>query len=84
MTKAVRHWGAHGGECACLGTPSRRWWPDGQSGDARTTNLAGHDAAGRYARLIIRELKERADYRDPELRMIVADADGTVIHIIPF
>ena len=59
-------------------------WPNGQSGDARTTNLSGHGAAGRYARLIIRDLKERAGYRDPELKMIVTDADGAVIHTIPF
>ena len=52
--------------------------------DARTTNLPGHGAAGRYARLIIRDLKERAGYRDPQLKMIVTDADGAVIHTIPF
>jgi hypothetical protein len=59
-------------------------WPDGVLDDARTTNLPGHDAAGRYARLIIRELKERPDYGDPQLKMIVKDADGDVIHVIPF
>ena len=59
-------------------------WPDGRSGDARTTNLPGDDAARRYARLIIRELKERADHRDPRLKMIVKDAEGAAIDVIPF
>jgi hypothetical protein len=59
-------------------------WPEGPSGDVRTTNLPNHDAAGRYARLIIRELKERPDYRHPQLKMVVKDADGTVVHVVPF
>jgi hypothetical protein len=59
-------------------------WPDGKSGDARTTNLTDHDAASRYARLIIRELKQRPEFLDPNLQMIVRDADGEVIHVIPF
>ena len=59
-------------------------WPDGQSGDTRTTNLPGDDAARRYARLIMRELKERPDHRDPRLKMIIKEADGAVVEVIPF
>lgn len=59
-------------------------WPDGRSGDARSSNLPDHHAAGRYARLIIRDLKERTDYRDPQLKMIVKDPNGAITHIITF
>jgi hypothetical protein len=59
-------------------------WTDGRSHDLGTSNLVDHGAARRYARLIIRDLKERPDYHDPELKMIVKDGDGEVIHVIPF
>jgi hypothetical protein len=59
-------------------------WPEGRSGDASTTNLPNNDAARRYARRIIGELKERSDYGDPGLKMIVRNGDGDVVDIIPF
>jgi hypothetical protein len=58
-------------------------WADGRSTDVGTTVLPDHNAAHRYARLMIRELKQRPDYRDPDLKMVVKDSDGEVIHVIP-
>lgn len=62
----------------------RTSWPDGSSDDARTTNLSDADAARRYAHLIIRELKERPDYCDSGLRMVVRDDNGDMIDVISF
>lgn len=59
-------------------------WPDGRLADAGTTNSPDDDAARRYARLLIHELKARAEYHDPGLRMIVRNSKGDVIQIIPF
>ena len=57
---------------------------DGRRTDVGMTNLSDHTAARRYAKYIIRELKERLDHRDPAVNMIVQDSDGEVIHVIPF
>ena len=60
-------------------------WPDNnRSGEAGATRLSDHEQAQRYAHILIRELKEHPDYRDPGLKMVVRDGDGDVIHIIPF
>jgi len=59
-------------------------WPDGRSYDAGTTRLSDHEMARRYARLIIEELKRGPGYRDPEIKMIIKDSSGDVIHIISF
>jgi hypothetical protein len=59
-------------------------WPDGSLNDAGTTRLSDPEQADRYARLFIRELKERLNYRDPELKMVVRDGDGDVVRVIPF
>jgi len=40
--------------------------------------------ARRYSRFIIGELKHRPGYDDPEIKMIVKDGDGDVIHTITF
>ena len=59
-------------------------WPDGRLNEAGTTRLSDHEMARRYARLIIKELRQRPGYHDPELKMIVKDGNGDAIHIIPF
>jgi hypothetical protein len=59
-------------------------WPECRSGDARTTNLPSNDAVRRYARHIIGELKQRPDYDDPGLKLIVRNGDGDVVDVIPF
>jgi len=52
--------------------------------DIRWTNLPDRGWARKHACLIIQELKQRPEYRDPELKMVVKDGDGEVIDIIPF
>jgi hypothetical protein len=59
-------------------------WPDGRLGQASTTRLSDHEMAYHYARLVIQELRQHSDYNDPELKMIVKDGDGEVIHMIAF
>ena len=59
-------------------------WKDGRSGDASTTNLSGDKEARQYARLLIRELKERPHHSDPGMRVIVRNSNGDTIHNIPF
>lgn len=59
-------------------------WADGRLDNPYTTNLPSHEAATRFARLIIRELKERPEYRDPKLKMLVKDDNSEVIRVIPF
>jgi hypothetical protein len=59
-------------------------WPDGRCDNAGMTNTPGDDAARRYARLLIKELKGRTDYRDPPLKMMVQNSNDDVIQVIPF
>jgi hypothetical protein len=59
-------------------------WPDGRSSDAGASCLSDHAMARRYARLILKELKQRPDYYDPAIKMIVKAGDGDVIHTIAF
>lgn len=54
-------------------------WPDGRSYDAGSTNLPNDDAARQYARLIIRDLKQRPGFSDPDLVLNVATANGKVV-----
>lgn len=49
-----------------------------------TTRLSDDDQARHYAKLLIRELKDRADHRDLGLRLIVRNDHGDLIHDIPF
>jgi len=48
------------------------------------TDLPDREAARRYAHLLIRELKQLPDYHSPQLKMIVTDDNGEVIHAIAF
>jgi len=59
-------------------------WPDGRSHDAGATVLPDHNRAHRYARLLIRELKQRPGYHEPDIKMIVKDEAGTTTHAVPF
>jgi hypothetical protein len=59
-------------------------WPDGRSHDAGTTRLSSHEMARRYARLIVEKLKHRQGHHNSEIKMIIKDGDGNVIHIITF
>jgi hypothetical protein len=59
-------------------------WPDREHGDPAGTQLADDTAARTYALRVIRELKEGGGYDDPELAMVVTDADGRAIFSIPF
>jgi hypothetical protein len=52
--------------------------------DRRGTLLPNDDAALTYAKRIVRELKESGGYDNPDLKMIVKNSDGEVIHLIPF
>jgi len=56
----------------------------GKNHDVRWSYLPDHQRAHHYAHLIIQDLKTRPEYRDPNLKMIVRNRDGEVIHIIPF
>ena len=55
-----------------------------ETDDIRWSNLADDRRAQGYARLLIRELNERPRYRGLNVKMIVKDGDGLVIHVIPF
>jgi hypothetical protein len=57
-------------------------WPDGRSDDAGTTSLPNDAAARRYAHLLIRDLRENPDYRDPGLKLFVRNGDGELLHAI--
>jgi hypothetical protein len=59
-------------------------WPDEECGDEHRMHLPDHSAACEYAHRVIRELKEDGRYNEPGLNMIVRDADGRLIHLIPF
>jgi Domain of unknown function (DUF6894) len=60
-------------------------WPDNiRSGDAGTTRLSDDSQARHFAMLLVRELRERAEYKHPGLRMIVRNAEGDVVHVISF
>jgi hypothetical protein len=59
-------------------------WPNGRSYDAGATNSPDNDRARRYARLLIRELKERPDYHGSGLKMIVKNGKNDLIAIISF
>ena len=59
-------------------------WPDHQHDDPHGTDFPNDKAAQNYAKRIVRELKQAGGYDDPNLKMIVKDADGDVVHIIPF
>ncbi len=59
-------------------------WPDRQHDDPYGSYLPSHAAALEYAHRIIRELKEAPGYDDPNLKMIVKNADGDVLYLIPF
>ena len=59
-------------------------WADHLHDDPHGTDFPNAGAALKYAEQIIRELKEAGGYDDPSLKMIVKDADGGVVHVIPF
>ena len=59
-------------------------WPDGQHDDPHGTDFPRAEDALKYSNRIIRELKEAGGYDDPNLRMIVKDSEGDVVHVIPF
>lgn len=58
-------------------------WPDGRLDNVGTTNLPDDASARRYAKLLAQELKEKPEYRDPELKLIVRNSASDVIHIMP-
>jgi hypothetical protein len=60
------------------------YWPERGLENGRMTSLSDENEARRYARLIIRELKLRLDYRPGEQKMVVQDDKGTVIETIIF
>lgn len=59
-------------------------WSDHEHDDNDGTSLRNDAAAVKHAYRIIRELKEAGGYDDPELKMIIKNEAGTVIHTIPF
>lgn len=59
-------------------------WPDRQYDDRRGTLFSSGIAAVEYAQRIIRELKETGGYDDPDLKMIIKNEVGDIIHVIPF
>lgn len=59
-------------------------WPDREHDDYNGTSLPNDAVAVRYAHRVIRELKEAGGYDDPELKMIIKNEAGAVIHTIPF
>ncbi len=59
-------------------------WPDRQHDDRYGILLLSDADALAYANRIIRELKETTGFDDPELKMVVRNANDDVIHIIPF
>jgi hypothetical protein len=52
--------------------------------DHSGTLLPDDNAALAHAKRIIRELKDAGGYDDPNLKMIVKNSDGHVVHLIPF
>jgi hypothetical protein len=60
------------------------YWPERGLENGRMTSLSDENEARRYARLIIRELKLRSDYRPGEQKMVVRDDNGAVIETITF
>jgi hypothetical protein len=48
------------------------------------TQLPHPEAARRYARRVIRELREAGGYDDPNLAMFVKDANGDILFSVPF
>ena len=59
-------------------------WTDRQHDDPHGTLLLSDADAVAYAYRIVRELKEAGGYDDPDLKLIVKNANDDVIHIIPF
>jgi hypothetical protein len=59
-------------------------WPYREEADREGTILLHDDEAHAYAKRIIRELKEAGGYDDPGLTMIVRNACGETLFLIPF
>lgn len=59
-------------------------WSNRQNEDSYGTPLPSDAEALRLAYRIIRELKQAGGYEDPNLKIIVKNADNQVIHIVPF
>ena len=59
-------------------------WQDRQHDDRHGTLLPSGAAAVEYAHRIIRELKEAGGFDDPDLKMIIKNEVGDIIHVIPF
>jgi hypothetical protein len=57
---------------------------DGIDRDDDGTQLPHPEAARRYARRVIRELREAGGYDDPNLAMFVKDASGEILFSVPF
>jgi hypothetical protein len=53
-------------------------------GDRFGTLLPDDNAAHAYAKRTVQELKGAGGYDSPDLRMVVKNSDGDVIHVIPF
>ena len=54
-----------------------------KNADIRWINLPDHGWAREHADLIIQALRQHPEYREPELKMVVKDCNGEVVHIIP-